>query len=321
MFLSRYNDRPSVLKVDHHIETNMNIDLEGETVTKSRKGTVHSLNDFDITVWEDGEVTAQRRYYVKTDPGKHFPNMSVENGSINFPIEDLVSFILDRITPAELADGLMNDEEARSALVEKMAERYASPEFTDADRRAFLTKVQQQIHAKAIDRAIERLNALESNARAFSDRDRWRGIELGHYTGLYNRYKEALYELREAGKLDDQGIQERCKYLTTPESLEKYIKENRDPVVTESVGPEWRESRDFWRAELLKFFPEPDARAESPHMLEVLREVLAAFSPMPDNGHLTAAAGARRYDALKKVSEVLARAESLPLSKGQEEGK
>ena len=49
--------------------------------------------------------------------------------------------------------------------------------------------------------------------------------------------------------------------------------------------------------------------AESPHMLEVLREVLAAFSPMPDNGHLTAAAGARRYDALKKVTVAIARAE------------
>lgn len=245
MFLSRYNDRPSTLKVDH------------KTQNGERKGTVHSLNDFDITVWEDGEVTAQRRHYVKTDPGKHFPNMSVENGSINFPIEDLVSFILDRVTAEELADGIMNDDEARNALVDKMASRYSSPEFTDTDRRTFLTKVQAQIHAKAIDRVIEKLNTLESNARAFSDRDRWRGVEIGHYRGLYEQFAEALYELREAGKLDDAGVKSRKDRHTPPDKLAEYIKEGRDPVVSESVGKQWSESRDFWRSELLKFFPEP----------------------------------------------------------------
>lgn len=269
-FLTRYNDRPSVLKVDHHVETNMNIDLEGGTVTKSRKGTVHSLNEFDITVWEDGEVTARRKHYVSSDPGKHFPNMTVSDGAINFPIEDLVSFILDRITPAELADGIMADDEARQALVEKMAERYASPEFTDADRRAFLTKVQQQIHAKAVDRAIERLNAFETAHRSRLDYYRWKAVELGHYTGLYEKYTEALYELREAGKLDDAGVQQRKKYLTTPDQLAEHIKHHRDPVVTESVGPEWRESRDFWRTELMKFFPEPPTSTESEEAREAV---------------------------------------------------
>lgn len=262
MFLSRYNDRPSTLKVDHEIQTNMEIDLEGEKVTKSRKGTVHSLNDFDITVWEDGEVTAQRKYYASTSPEKHFPNMTVSDGSINFPIEDLVSFILARISAAELADGIMNDDEARAALVYKMAERYAFPGFEDVDRRAFLTKIQEQIHAKSIDRAIERLNAAETGARCRSDYYRWKAVELGHYTGLFNRYKEALYELREAGKLSDEGVIDRTKYLATPEQLDAHIKANRDPVVSESVGPEWYASRDYWRTELAKYFPEPTVADE-----------------------------------------------------------
>lgn len=257
MFLTRYNDRPSVLKVDHEVVTNMNIDIDGGTVTQSRKGTVHSLNDFDITVWEDGEVTAKRKYYASTDPGKHFPNMSVSDGAITLPIEDLVGFILERITPAELADGIMADDEAREALVEKMAERYASPEFTDADRRTFLTKVQQQIHARSIDRAIDRLNARETGERSREDYYRWKAVELGHYNGLFERYTEALYELREAGKLDDAGVLRRKGLHTAPEKLAEYIKQNRDPVVSESVGPQWWESRDYWRSELLKFFPEP----------------------------------------------------------------
>jgi hypothetical protein len=246
-FLSRYNDRPSSLKVDH------------EAVINGRKGTVHSLNEFDITVWEDGEVTAQRKHYASTSPEKHFPNMSVSDGAINFPIEDLVSFILARISPAELADGIMADDEARAGLVEKMAERYASPEFEDADRRKFLTKVQQQIHAKSIDRAIERLNAHEQNNRSRSDYYRWKAVELGHYKGLFERFREALYELREAGKLDDQGVHNRLMMHTKPEQLEESIKANRDPIVSECVGPQWHESRNYWRQELLKHFPEPTA--------------------------------------------------------------
>jgi hypothetical protein len=257
MFLSRYNDRPSILKVEHEVQTNMEIDLDGQKVTKSRKGTVHSLNEFNITVWEDGEVTAQRQHYTSSDPGKHFPNMTVSDGSINFPIEDLVSFILARISPEELADGIMNDDEARAGLVYKMAERYASPGFEDGDRREFLTKIQTQIYARSIDQAIERLNAHEGGHRSRSDYYRWKDVELGHYKGLYERYREALYELREAGKLDDEGVLNRTKYLTTPEQLDAYIKENRDPIAKESVGPQWYESRDYWRTELMKFFPEP----------------------------------------------------------------
>jgi hypothetical protein len=173
------------------------------------------------------------------------------------PIEDLVSFILERITPVELADGIMADDEAREALVEKMAERYASPEFTDANRRTFLTKVQQQIHANALDRAVVRLNALEAANRSRLDYYRWKSVELGHYTGLYERYSEALYELRESGKLDDAGVQRRKDLHTSPDDLAAYIKHHRDPVVSESVGPQWQESRDFWRTELLKHFEAP----------------------------------------------------------------
>jgi len=251
MFLSRYNDRPSTLKVDHEIQNG------------DRKGTVHSLNDFNITVWGDGEITAQRKHYVSTDPGKHFPNMTVSDGSINFPIEDLVSFVLDRVTPEELADGIMADDEARAGLVYKMSERYASPGFEDDDRRAFLTKVQAQVHAKSIDRAIERLNARETGERCREDYYRWRGVELGHYRGLYERYTEALHELREAGKLDDAGVLRRKSQHTPPDQLAEYIKQNRDPVVTESVGPQWYESRDYWRAKLLRFFPEPSVEEKS----------------------------------------------------------
>lgn len=250
MFLSRYNDRPSSLKLEHEVEIN------------GRKGTIHALNEFDITVWADGEVTAQRRYYASSSPEKHFPNMSVSDGSINFPIEDLVSFILARISAEELAEGIMSDDEARSALVYKMSERYASPGFEDTDRREFLTKIQKQIYAVSIDRAIERLNKAETAERCRSDYYRWKAIEIGIYRNLYERYECALCDLREAGLLDADGERELKRGVYTPDALDAHIKENRDPVVSESVGPEWYASRDYWRAELAKHFPEPTVADE-----------------------------------------------------------
>lgn len=245
MFVSRYQDRPSTLKVENKIEYN------------GRKGTVYSLNEVNITVWEDGEVTAQRKYYAKSEPASTFPNMTVNDGSINLPIEDLVVFLLARITPLELAEGIISDDEARTALIDKLAERYNEPGFTDADRRAFLTKVQQQIYAEAIGHAVERLNKAEEGRRARDDYYRWRVVETGHYRGLFEKYQATLHELREAGKIDDAEVQRRLDMNTRPDALDESIKHHRDPVVRESVGEHWHESRKYWRARLEAFFPEP----------------------------------------------------------------
>lgn len=244
-FLSRYQDRQSTLKVDHEITNN------------GRSGKVHSLNDFHITVWEDGEVTAQRKYYASSDPKTTFPNMSVSDGAVTFPIEDLISFIIARISVTELAEGIISDDEARTALIDKLAERYNSPGFDDQDRRRFLTAVQQQIYAIAVDRAIERLNYAEETLRAKHNYYRWRKVEAGHYRTLYERYKATLYELREAGKIDDVIIQKRLELFSSPDTLDTYIESHRDPIVSESAGPNWTESRNFWREHLLKYFPEP----------------------------------------------------------------
>lgn len=161
----------------------------------------------------------------------------------------------------------MADDEARAALVYKMSERYSSPAFTDRDRREFLTKVQQQVHAEAIGRAIERLNKAEEAHRSRDDYYRWRKIETGHYRGLFEAFRDALYELREADRLDDDGVQRRLSLRTSPDNLDKWIEEHRDPVVTESVGPQWHESRDYWRKRLEDFFPEPSI--DEPAALQV----------------------------------------------------
>lgn len=245
MFLSRYQDRPSKLDVDYEIK-------DGD-----REGTVHSLHDFVITVWKDGEVTAQRRRHVSHDPAGIFPNMTVNDGSINLPIEDLVSFILARITPVELAEGLMADDEAREALVYKMAERYSGITFEDADRRKFLTKVQQQVYSVSLDNVVTRLTEFEENHRSRYDYYRWRAVELNHYKTLYE-YTESL--LSDVGVVGDDKPR-LIRFINShvhPDTLKEFIEFNRDPVVTESVGPEWRDSREYWRKKLAEFFLEPE---------------------------------------------------------------
>jgi hypothetical protein len=102
---------------------------------------------------------------------------------------------------------------------------------------------------------------METQARCYSNSYRWKSIEMGHYAGLFERYRETLYEMREAGLLTDEQVQKRLKLHFEPEKLKEYLTEQADPVVQESVGPSWHESREFWRAELLKAFPEP-AEAE-----------------------------------------------------------
>jgi len=138
-----------------------------------------------------------------------------------------------------------------------MSSRFSGP-IEDRDRRKLLNDIQVQIYAKAIDRAIERLNNLESDLRAKSNRSRWEAFSCGHYEGLYERYQAAIYELHEAGKLDDDGVRQRLSVHTAPENLKKRAIEIADPVTRESVGENWQESRSFWREKLSECFPEPE---------------------------------------------------------------
>jgi len=209
------------------------------------------VGGYGITVSDDPEQPIKvshlyNRWGASENP---MPNMSFSEGEMRIPIEDLVDLILRRVPAEELAEGLWRDDGVRERFVECMANRYAGP-VEDEDRRKLLTQIQVEIYAKAIDRAVERLNQAEDGNRSRTDYYRWKAVELGHYTGIYE------YTLRQL-----EGDEERTKAFTErhihPDRLAVYIKENRDPVVTESVGPQWHESRDYWRKRLEEFFPEP----------------------------------------------------------------
>lgn len=204
---------------------------------------------------EPAKVAHEYRSWGRTE--NPMPNMSFSDGEMRIPVEDFADLILRRVPAAELAEGLWRDDEVRERFVECMASRYAGDGIEDADRRSLLNQIQVEIHAKAIDRAIERLNNVEGTVRATANNYRWRNAELGHYSGLYERYKVTLMEMREAGLLDDAGITKRLEMLTTPENLKKFTVDSVDPVVVESVGASWYESRDYWRNWLKEAFTAP----------------------------------------------------------------
>lgn len=180
---------------------------------------------------------------------KPMPNMTFSEGEMRIPVEDFVDLILRRVPAEELAEGLWREEAVRERFVYCMAHRYAS-EIPDEDRRKLLTEIQVQIYAKAIDRAVERLNRSETNERSRDDYYRFRSVELGHYRGLFE-YAERL-----AGD-DADGLNRFHERFMHPDKLAEFIGDGRDPIAIESVGPSWYDSRDYWRARLEQFFPEP----------------------------------------------------------------
>jgi hypothetical protein len=225
---------------------------------------VFKVGGYSITVPDDPEQPAKvahlyNRWGASENP---MPNLSFSDGEMRIPVEDFVDLILRRVPAKELAEGLWQDEGVREQFVYCMVERYGGGGVEDADRRKVLDELQVPIHAVAIDRAIERLNNVESELRAKSHRVRWEKEQFGHYTGLYERYKVTLYEMREKGILDDAAISARLKMHTTPEDFGKWIDEKADPVTRESVGASWQESRDYWRERLEKAFPEPATDTE-----------------------------------------------------------
>lgn len=235
---------------------------EPEAVVNGER--VFKVGEYSITVPNDPEQPAKvanlyRRWGASENP---IPNMSFSDGEMRIPIEDFVDLILRRVPADELAEGLWRDAAVRESFVYCMANRYGG-DIDDSDRRKLLNEIQVAIHAVTIDRAIERLNKLEEGARTYSNYYRWRADELGHYTGLYERYKITLFEMREAGLLNDEQISKRLSMLTTPERLKASHDEMADPVVRESVGAEWRESRNYWRERLETFFPEPASGIEA----------------------------------------------------------
>jgi hypothetical protein len=213
-----WDDRPSKAEVAYEIG--------GES-----PGTVYRIGKYDVTVRADGVTyTSPRR--DGTDPRRTLPNMEIVDGEIRIPVSDLVSDVLARCEPAELAKSLWRNDEVRAAFRQEMAERWLAEAVTDGDRRAFLRDIKEAVHSKAVDEAVHKLTTLE-----YEIRSRWHTWDV----------------IRSANNLlHDMDVR-----APSGEPLRL-----REPDV--QIGDKaWHEARERWAAEMRALFPAPALAAEA----------------------------------------------------------
>jgi hypothetical protein len=250
------SDDPAVQQIYDHWGNRASL-TEPDQVYETER--IFKVGGYSITVPNDPTQPAKvaslyNRWGRSENP---MPNMSFSEGEMRIPIEDFVDLILRRIPADELADGLMRDKTVRAQFIDVMASRYAGV-MEDDDRRVFLHKVQETVYAVAIDRAIERLNSVETGHRSRDDYYRFKVVELGHYRGIYRAALELIGD-------DEEKLRRFASMHIHPDKLDEYIKGNRDPAAVESVGQSWHESRDFWRKRLEETFPEPTSEKAESH--------------------------------------------------------
>jgi len=255
-------------------------------VTVDADGLRHfDVGSHTVTIPTDPDqpiLTAHKYRSWSSPKDNPIPNMHFTDGEMVIPIEDILDLLLRRVPADELAEGLWKDESVRRCFINNLLQDYGSS-IDDDERRMVLDKMQKPIYAKSLDRAITRLNEIESNLRAKSHRNRWEQAQYGHYTGIYTAMRELQLYIREKFNLGEEEIPWAAKMerFMTPERFGEWIKDAADPVTQESVGQSWTESRNFWREKLLEAFPEPPKDFESDReatVLEALRRHVQALN-------------------------------------------
>lgn len=233
-----WNERPTKAEAKHFIGGD-------------EPAAVFSVGQYEVTVpgvtpENDIVVTYRVPHYRHGvhDPRQAFPNLEVRDGELRLPLEDIVSAILSRAEPAEIAVALWRDDAVREQFVYAMVTRWSEMNVGDADRRAFLHGVKEAVHSQSLDRLADKMASLEhETAKRFSF---WRRLsEINDYLRNLN-VRLAPREGEREGRLLQL--------------------ETADDDVSKIGGPAWNEARDHWRAEVLRQFPlpvEPETPADA----------------------------------------------------------
>ena len=198
---------------------------------------VYDIGAYRVTVHPDQSVEYRRVGEISNrDPRRTLPNMAIEDGELRVPVSDLAGEILARMKPRELAESLLEDDDARNALIEALARRYM-PGMDDESRRSFLSQVKEAVHSQALDDLARAMSVMEH------------GVSRRFF------YSNAIHDinawLRKRGIMDDAG--EIVQLRLNEEDEDRRI-----------GGTHWNEAREYWRAEVKKHFPGPIAKQESP---------------------------------------------------------
>jgi len=211
------------------------------------EGAIYTIGAYDVTVrYDQGHepaLTATHRYRRghDSDPRRTLPNLSVDDGELRFPIEDLIPLVLARLTPAELAESLWVNDEVRAAFLSAATNRWAAA-FTDADRRALLAGLREAVHNEALEKAKGFLGDIEH--------------QVAHRFYYYDAVRRLREMLRGSGNLDEDGLFMGADGLRRPLPFAPYAAPELEigPIGATTV---WSEARDAWRARLTTLFPPP----------------------------------------------------------------
>jgi hypothetical protein len=199
---------------------------------------------YEVTIPDDPEadVTYKKPHYTSGDPRQTFPNMDVRDGEMRIPLDDIVSAVLARVEPAEIAVALWGNDEVRREFVYAMVTRYSEMNVGDRDRREFLRGVKEAVHSSALDRFGNKASKLE--------------YDFGRKWFFYHEVNRINDWLREGGYTDRDGETLQLRHEDSDEAFK-------------IGGANWNEAREHWRAEALRLFPEPEKEAATVEADEV----------------------------------------------------
>lgn len=172
------------------------------------------------------------------------------SGEIRIPLEDLAQWILNHISAADLAEGLLRDEDMRTLLIEGLAQRYNVIAIEDEHRRDFLQQVKTVIHSQALDKLVDSLSTLEYAAR-----------NKAHY--YYQRHTFNLWwnAVKDTMQRCEGGAEVLAAVEAGHGQAFKEAFDKNDPEFFIS-GKHWNEARDFWRKQAVEWFPFPEKEPE-----------------------------------------------------------
>lgn len=193
------------------------------------------------------EMGSMRRNETRERLSHHFENSFVQDDCLVIPIDDVAKRIIAGSDPVALAQSLWAaSEDVCEAFMEALTRRYSDGSLSDAQRRKFLTKVQTEVWAVSLDKAVDRMETYDA-----ARRDAFRHREI--IDALRYMAAALIREINhEAATLDSvrrsDGVERVVKWLD---------RVGKDCRETEVVGADWRETREFWRRAIVEKFPEP----------------------------------------------------------------
>lgn len=191
---------------------------------------------------ETGEVTYRDRTNHR---GNHhdeiketFPNMTCSNGELRIHVADVVTEILKRMEPVEIAQALWKAEDVRKEFIYCMTAYYSSDDITNKERVEFLHSVKEEVHSSNMRKLVNAMVNIES--------------ELGRRSFFYQEVNSANDWLK---RVEEQL---RDKYEDQSIELPRLKHEERDEKF-KLFGTNYQENQAHWRQLLEAKFPAPIA--------------------------------------------------------------